>query len=178
MICTSWILVELERSCSNLSQQVITLIRRFDSKTNVWYNIEQTENTVSVINKRTFSKTRRTSYRDTSRTSFFDERRIKTHREHSIIEERTSLASVTERSLERDQRFISYNIFDRRSMSLSRAHDDMKRNFLICMKKFKNDDLTIWIVNLMLSKSMIYTSRKTTWWILVELEKSCSNLSH
>ncbi len=95
---------------------------------------------MSVINKRTFSKTRRISYRDTSRTSCFDERQIKTHREHSIIEKRTSLTSITKRFLvtkrffEEDQRCIFYNIFDYRSMSLSRAHDDMRKKIHLYAK--------------------------------------------
>ncbi len=134
-----------ERSCSNLSQQIITLTWCFDSKTNVWYKIEQTEDIVSVINKRTFSRTRRASYQDTSRTSCSNERRIEAHREHSIIEERTFLTSITKRLLvtkrffvtkksfvtnkflKENQRSIFYNIFDRRSMSFLRAHDDMKK---------------------------------------------------
>jgi hypothetical protein len=79
-----------------VSQQVITLTWHFDSETNIWHKNEQTENTVSVINKRTLSKTRRASYQNTSRTSCFDERRIETHRKHSIIKKRTSLTSITE----------------------------------------------------------------------------------
>jgi hypothetical protein len=139
----------------------------------------RTENIVRTINKRTLSKARRASYRDTSRTSCSDERWIEAHREHSIIEERTSLTSITKRflvtkrilvtkrsfvtkkSFEESQRFISYNIFNRRSMSLSRAHDDTrKKTSFVCR----------------ISKMMIWQT--THWWILVELKKSCSNLSH
>jgi hypothetical protein len=116
---------------------------------------ERTENIVSVINRKTLSRARRTSYRDTSRTSCSDERRIKAHREHSIIEERTSLASVTKRSLvtkrflEENQRFISYNIFDHRFMSLLRARDDMrKKNSFVCK----------------ISKTIIWSLEWWTWW--------------
>ncbi len=85
---------------------------------------------MNAINKRTFSKTRRALYRNTSRTSCFDERRIETYREHSIIEERTFLTSITEKSFEENQRFIFYNIFDRHLMSFSRAQNDMKKKTL------------------------------------------------
>ncbi len=109
---------------------------------------------MSVINKKTLSKTRRASYRDTSRTSCFDERWIETHREHSIIEEHTSLTSITEKSFEENQRFIFYNIFDRHSLSLSRAQNDMKKKILFVCR---------------ISKMMIWQT--THWWIFVRIWK-------
>jgi hypothetical protein len=63
-----------------------------------------------------------------------DERQIEAHREHSIIEERTSLASITEKFVEKDQRFIFYNIFDRRSVSLSCAQNDMRKKIHLYTK--------------------------------------------
>jgi hypothetical protein len=87
----------------------------------------------------------------------FDERQIETHRKHLIIEKRTSLASITEKSFEEDQQFIFYNIFDRRSVSFSRAHNDMRKKTLFVCR---------------ISKMMIWQT--THWWILVEFERSCS----